>query len=917
MESVSPLPVKNSRKLIEKDIGKPIIECKREFTLTQQFPSRVPNKRPSCESTVPQTSSNSLSNGGHTVNKLKKMRIRTQDGKDLGEFNLKFLPPEYLNETTVSDNFHLTRNINMPITLFFENAGRATKVPQTQNSDMLNNDVQYVDYDNLDKNTTENHYNKFHSNKITIQNNQALILPKGSKVIKRKDNSYNAIIKRRSTSSNIVTKGKTISDIIVIEKTPTFGNRVTKGKTSPTNAIAKYMPSSNNVILKEEANCDNIEASIFKENDIETSNFKENITETAFTRINILRRPKMKVNSIEQSTGVPKKLLSKDYVSERIVSTKYVPETPIFKKSVPEKLISNDCVLEKLQSSKIAVSERSVLKCKTPRKPEIEATTVKKSETMVHASKKSVTKDDTSKLKEYLIQSKFPLVACEKLIIPKDKGVINGIDQIINKIHSDKSNSSLLHMEGKNESGQCLNITEISNMQPTKDAVAGNKVQTSPNYKRTFIEQIGCNAQGNDYNSVPVSNEPTNTDPCFEANDSSTNNSKKITSSELKPQNLLQHWDIIKEALISVKDEELRAKALQALTDCGIGIAKHVPIIPPENLKTVHDSQVQTDVFGLLELDNFILVTETTPILKRINQKNRSATTSMIISNVSPQDSVNKHNNYNNNNQTLDMHLLLAEDLDEINNFFNKNENSTAKEVEQILTDPSYSLRDNQAICTKVIRQLKRDFQSLQNWDEKGMLSIHKAVIDDDLQEVKRLLLVLKACRISINVLTEDYKTCLELAIQSNASEDMVKLLLEAGATPVSLEPLHESAIIIACKLCSPLLFIMLQYVTNHELLNKVDEHGFAPLHYCALRNNLDGVSALLKTKVNVNLRDNRSGRTPIFHAIENNHISIARELLVHGAIVAIPNFSGQSIMTLIEETKSLSLRAALKQIIS
>ncbi|KZC14562.1 DNA-binding protein Ets97D [Dufourea novaeangliae] len=188
-----------------------------------------------------------------------------------------------------------------------------------------------------------------------------------------------------------------------------------------------------------------------------------------------------------------------------------------------------------------------------------------------------------------------------------------------------------------------------------------------------------------------------------------------------------------------------------------------------------------------------------------------------------------------------------------------------------------------------------------------GMLSIHRAVVDDNLHEVQRLLFVLKASKMSIDVLTNDGMTCLELAVKSNASKEIVQLLLETGAKPVSLEPIHESAIIIASKLSSPLLPMLLQHVENCVLLNKVDSIGFAPLHYCALYDNLEGVNALLKTSVNVNLKDNRSGRTAFFHALEQNHISVAQVLLAHGAIAGIPNFSGQSVLTLVEEMNNFS----------
>lgn len=92
---------------------------------------------------------------------------------------------------------------------------------------------------------------------------------------------------------------------------------------------------------------------------------------------------------------------------------------------------------------------------------------------------------------------------------------------------------------------------------------------------------------------------------------------------------------------------------------------------------------------------------------------------------------------------------------------------------------------------------------------------------------------------------------------------------------------------------------------------------GFAALHYCALNGNLEGVTALVEAGADVNLKDNRSGRTPFFHALENNYVWIAQKLLVNGAIANLPNFSGQTVLSLIDETKSLSIKAALKHIMS
>lgn len=89
-----------------------------------------------------------------------------------------------------------------------------------------------------------------------------------------------------------------------------------------------------------------------------------------------------------------------------------------------------------------------------------------------------------------------------------------------------------------------------------------------------------------------------------------------------------------------------------------------------------------------------------------------------------------------------------------------------------------------------------------------------------------------------------------------------------------------------------------------------------APLHYCALNGYIDGINALIKGGAEVNLKDNRSGRTPFFHALENNHVLVAQKLLEYGAIADLPNFSGQSVLTLVDETKSFLFRTAHKQIV-
>lgn len=74
---------------------------------------------------------------------------------------------------------------------------------------------------------------------------------------------------------------------------------------------------------------------------------------------------------------------------------------------------------------------------------------------------------------------------------------------------------------------------------------------------------------------------------------------------------------------------------------------------------------------------------------------------------------------------------------------------------------------------------------------------------------------------------------------------------------------------------------------------------GYAPLHYCAQNGNLKGVISLINMGANIDLRENRSGRTPLFLALENKHAVVAQTLIEKGASINIYNFYGHTILSL------------------
>lgn len=223
----------------------------------------------------------------------------------------------------------------------------------------------------------------------------------------------------------------------------------------------------------------------------------------------------------------------------------------------------------------------------------------------------------------------------------------------------------------------------------------------------------------------------------------------KIQSKNLPPKNLSNRLHVIKKALDSVKDNELRELALKALADCGIGIERYVPIHPPEDHKVVHDTQVQTTVFGLLDPKSFLLINKDLEDIHRINQ---------ITLHEMPDDvnllMENLHSNGNfllKNPNAIDPNVIERESPFDLDSFIEQfwKENSDVLKIKETLSMTKVR-------CNKLLKHLQRDFDCVKQYDRDGMLNIHNAVISDDINLIRRQLMVLKYCKQSVDILTED-----------------------------------------------------------------------------------------------------------------------------------------------------------------
>lgn len=237
---------------------------------------------------------------------------------------------------------------------------------------------------------------------------------------------------------------------------------------------------------------------------------------------------------------------------------------------------------------------------------------------------------------------------------------------------------------------------------------------------------------------VPESQQITSTtDTIMQLNVQNQDHPKDSVQSGLSDQ-----WNIIKKAMDSVRDNNLRALALKALADCGIGIERHVPIRLPEEHKAVHDTQVQTMVFGLLDPKSFIFINKDLDNIHRVNQ--------ITLHDISNQDQSVTSDLYF-NDSLLKAPVTTEEESDfDLDNF-----------VKQIIDENSDTVKMKETLsvtkirCKNLIEHLERDFESVKCYDQNGMLNIHNAVVSNNIFLVQRQLMVLQQCKENVDILTE------------------------------------------------------------------------------------------------------------------------------------------------------------------
>lgn len=88
-----------------------------------------------------------------------------------------------------------------------------------------------------------------------------------------------------------------------------------------------------------------------------------------------------------------------------------------------------------------------------------------------------------------------------------------------------------------------------------------------------------------------------------------------------------------------------------------------------------------------------------------------------------------------------------------------------------------------------------------------------------------------------------------------------------------------------------------------------------AAIHYCTQNGNNEAVKLLVNSGADVNLRDQKSGKTAAFHSLENEHIEMTKLLIQSGANTTIQNYSGHNLLTLYNEKKHYVLKKFINKV--
>ncbi|XP_027532931.1 nuclear factor NF-kappa-B p105 subunit isoform X1 [Neopelma chrysocephalum] len=214
----------------------------------------------------------------------------------------------------------------------------------------------------------------------------------------------------------------------------------------------------------------------------------------------------------------------------------------------------------------------------------------------------------------------------------------------------------------------------------------------------------------------------------------------------------------------------------------------------------------------------------------------------------------------------------------------------------------------------KMLLSAQRHLTAVQ--DDNGDNVLHLAIIHLHSELVKNLLEVMPDLNYDdiINMRNDLYQTPLHLAVITKQAE-VVEDLLRAGAD-VSLLDRHGNSVLhlAATEGDDKILSLLLKHEKISPMVNLSNGEGLCAIHMVVMANSMSCLKQLIAAGVNVNSQEQKSGRTALHLAVEQENIPLAGYLLLEGdADVDSTTYDGTTPLHIAAGRGSAKLTAVLK----
>ncbi|XP_029452912.1 nuclear factor NF-kappa-B p105 subunit isoform X2 [Rhinatrema bivittatum] len=214
----------------------------------------------------------------------------------------------------------------------------------------------------------------------------------------------------------------------------------------------------------------------------------------------------------------------------------------------------------------------------------------------------------------------------------------------------------------------------------------------------------------------------------------------------------------------------------------------------------------------------------------------------------------------------------------------------------------------------KILLAVQRHLTAVQ--DDNGDNVFHLAIIHLHAALVRNLLEVISGLISDdvVNMRNDLYQTPLHLAVITQQAE-VVECLLAAGADVGLLDRHGNSALHLAAKAGDDkVLSTLLRHEKTSEIISLPNGEGLSAIHMAVMANSMPCLRLMITGGADVNAQEQKSGRTALHLAVEQENVSLAGCLLLEGdACVDSTTYDGTTPLHVAAGRGSTKLTALLR----